>query len=151
MSSNAFGHASLDVVTQRFEQLPDGLRRIGDFSVDLAALWVVVEDADAQATRVGAELVDVGTRGWWRDHGVADARAARRVEQCGRVTNGAADAVLDRQSALVAQRAKRDATLARLEPDESAARRWDADRPAAVTGVGERHHPRRDGGGRTPA
>ena len=60
--------------------------------------------------------------------GVAYARAARCVEQCGRVTNGAADAVLDRQSALVAEWAEGDATLARLESDESATRRRDADR-----------------------
>ncbi len=49
------------MVTQRFEQLPDGLRRIGDFLVDLTALRVVIEDAYAQPTRVGTDLVDVGT------------------------------------------------------------------------------------------
>ena len=96
----------LDVVAQRFEQLADGLRRLGDLGVDPPALRVVVEDADAQPTRVRAELLDVGTRGWRRDHGVADARAARRVEQRGRVPDRAADAVLNRESALVADRAR---------------------------------------------
>ena len=76
---------------------------MGDFRVDWPALRVVVEDADPQPARVRAELLDVGTCGRRRDHGVADAWAVCRVEQCGRVTNGAADAVLDRQSALVAE------------------------------------------------
>src|SRR5215212_5946947 len=124
---------------------------MGDFRVDRPTLWVVVEDADAQPTGVRADLLDIGTCGRWRDHGVADTRAARRVEQCRRVANGAADAVLYRQSALVADWAVRDATLARLEPDKAATRRRDADRPAAVTCVGEWHHPRRDRGGGTAA
>ena len=139
------------MVAQRFEKPPDGLRRLGDFGVDPLTLCVVVEDADAQTTRVRAELVDVGTRGRGSDHGVADARAARRVEQRGRVSNRAADAMLDRQSALVAERAERDASLARLESDEPATRCGDADRSTAVAGVGERHHPRRDRGGRAAA
>ena len=54
---------------------------MGDFRVDRPSLWVVVEDADAQPTRVRTELFDVRTCGRRRDHGVADARAARRVEQ----------------------------------------------------------------------
>ena len=129
----------------------DGLRRAGDFGVHRGALGMVVEDADAQPTRVRAELVDVGTSGGGAitvspmpGPRVASSNAAR-------VTNGAADAVLDRQPAFVADRAERDAPLARLEPDQSATRRRDADRSAAVAGVGERHHPRRDGGGRTTA
>ena len=141
----------LDVVAQRFEQRADGLRRAGDFGVDRLAPRVVIKNADAQPPRVGAELVDVRTCRRWRDDRVADAGAERRVEQRGRVTNGAADAVLDRQAGLVADRTQRDATLARLEPDEPATRRRDADRTAAVTRVSERHHPRRDGGGRTAA
>ena len=102
-------------------------------------------------TRVRAELLDVGTCGRWRDHGVADAGAARRVEQRGRVADRAADAVLDREPALVADRAERDATLARLEPDQPATRRRDANGSAAVTGVGERHHSRRHRRGRAAA
>ena len=54
----------------------------------------------------------------------------------------------NRQAAFGAVRSRRDAALARLEPDEAATRRGDADRPAAVARVGERHHPRRDGCGR---
>ena len=53
-------------MAQRFEQLADGLRRPGHLGVDVPALRVVVEDADAQPTRVRAELLDVGTRGRWR-------------------------------------------------------------------------------------
>jgi len=54
------------VVPQRFEQLTNGLRRMGDFGVDPPALRVVVKDADAQPSRVRAELLDVRTCGRWR-------------------------------------------------------------------------------------
>ena len=46
--------------------------------------------------------------------------------------------------------ADRDASQARLQADEPAARRGDADRAAQVAGVGEPDHPRGDGG-RAPA
>ena len=46
--------------------------------------------------------------------------------------------------------ADRDASQAGLQADEPAARRGDADRAAQVAGVGERDHPRGDGG-RAPA
>ena len=57
------GPRRLEVVPQRFEQLADGLRSMGDLRIDRPALWVVVEDADAQPTRVRTELFDVRTCG----------------------------------------------------------------------------------------
>ena len=53
--------------------------------------------------------------------------------------------------ALEAVRAARHPVAARLEPDQAAARRRDADRPAAVARVRDRGHARGDGGGRATA
>ena len=89
-----------------------------------------------------------GRRG---DDGVADARAARGVEQRGRVTHGAGDDVLDAEAALVPQRPEGGPPLADLEPDQPAAGGRDADGAAAVAGVRGRHQPRRDRGGRPAA
>ena len=73
------------------------------------------------------------------------ARASHRVEERRGVAHGAADAELDRQTALVAKGSKRDASLARLQPDEATARGRDANRTAAVARMRERHHARRNG------
>ncbi len=57
------------------------------------------------------------------------------------VAHRPAHAVLDAQAGLGSHRADTGAALARLETDQPAARRRDADAAAAVRSVGERHHP----------
>ena len=83
LSSNAFGHAASTWCPNDSSSSPTACAAWVTSASTAPALRVVVEDADAQPTRVRAELVDVRPCGRRRDHGVADARAARRVEQRG--------------------------------------------------------------------
>ena len=96
----------LDTMTERFEELADRLRGVGALRIAGPALRMMIEEADAQVARVRAELIDVRPNGRRGDHGVADARASHRVEERRRVAHGAADAELDRQAALVAERVR---------------------------------------------
>ena len=79
------------------------------------------------------------------------ARAAARVEQCGRVANRAGHRELaDKALRWVIVPARKPATT-RLEADETAGRGRNADRAAPVGGVGNGDDSGGHGGGRAPA
>ncbi len=97
-----------------------------------------------RATGVGADLRRrTAAAGGGAIIGVADARA-RAPRRAGptAVADGAADAVARRSRLASARTGPSEVRpLARLEPDEAARRRRDADAAATVRSVGERHHP----------
>ena len=75
---------------------------------------------------------------------VAQLDAGEDVEHLGGLAHAARqDAVLDQEGVPDLGR-HRDAPALGLEPDQAAAGRRDPDRAAAVVGVGDRDHPRRD-------
>ena len=109
---------------------------------------------DAQAARLARRGGRERLRRRWRPAGVAVLGPGEDVEQRGGLADGPGeDAVLHEELLAELGRVRHAAAL-RLEADQAAARRRDAQRAAAVVAVRERHHARGDRGcapaGRAP-
>jgi len=109
----------IDIVIERLQQ-PCGLSGCdGAFGVGVPADGMMIEYADPQPAGESTDLVDVRPDRRRGDDGVADPGSVSRVQQRRRISNGAAHAVLDRQPVLLAEGSERDASLARLQPDQT--------------------------------
>jgi hypothetical protein len=75
--------------------------------------------------------------------GIARLGPCSHVEHRRGIADTPADDVLGNQAAhdITKQRSERIACASRLEADEAIATGGDADRPAAIVGMGDRHHP----------
>ena len=153
-SASAFGNSCSTWWPSDSRSLPRHRRGVDARPVDgRVAERVLGEDADAQPPgpaptsctngRAGAGAI-TGSPGNGADTASSTAAVSRT-----RAAHAQLDGEQRRQ--LVAVRAERRAPARRLQPDEAAAARGDADRPAAVVGVRERHDARRDRRRRTAA
>ena len=113
--------ARLDTVSESFELGPRVAYGGGREPVDRPAAGVVVEQADVRRARVGADLVKERPLGTLCGNDVADARAVCRIEERRAVAHRSAQDVVDGRDRLAPVGRHRDATLARLEPDQPAA------------------------------
>ena len=134
-----------DLVAERLDQVEGAAQRRDALGVALEA-WDrrLLEKADAKRF-VDADLLHVRPRRFWCDIGITGRRAVNGVEQRSGVANRAADAERSGEPRhdVAEQRPLGDPLARRLQPDEAVDRGRDANRAAAVVGVGERHHARR--------
>ena len=144
------GVRGLHHVTQRAHQRGGVVGRGGARGVDgrEAAGRDRRHHADAQPARFDADFVAVGAQRRWGGVRVAGFGPGEHVERGGAVADRTGEHVTDDQPGprLAVVGAEGDATPRGLEAEEPARARRDADRTAAVAGVGERHHARRNRG-----
>src|SRR5258705_5409206 len=99
---------------------------------------MLVEQTDSQSPRICTNLSDERLQ-WLRCyHGVADTGSVHCVEQGGGVADGAADAQVDTQVALVAEWPEGDPALRWHQADQTAAQRSNSYRASPVAGLGGR-------------
>ncbi len=142
-----------DGVAERLEQLRGALRGRDTVGVDGLTGFerVLREQPDAEFPGISGDFGAVGPARHRRAHGVADRGTLQHVENPRGVADGARHAQLDDEEivddAVVGH--QRRAAARRLEPDEAATARGDADRSATVVRVPDRDHPARDRRGRS--
>ncbi len=137
-----------DVVAQVREHRGCGAHCGGALRCDLDAQGVVRGDPDAQAPRVDGDLVLEPTRVGRRHVPRAAVQLGEHVQRRGGVGHGARHDTRGRRGRHRLDPVG-DAVATGLEPDQAVARGRDADRSAAVGGVRDRRHARRDRGART--
>ena len=153
-SSSAAGDAISTVCPSDSSVLPAASAAAAHSGVHLAHPGDGVDpDPDAQRARVGvhdARVRAVGRRGRVR---IAGHLAGEHVEDRGGVAHRPGHDVAGHEPVphLAVLGAERHAAARRLEPDEAALARRDADRSAAVARVRDRHHARRDRSRRSAA
>jgi len=133
-----------DVVSQQVRRLVD---RANTFGVDLDLSRCVAHETDAQTTGRTSGLLGKGLGGRRRSIGIAGNGPGYSIQQgCG-VSHRSRERELTRKAApsLPRSRSERTAAPAGFEPDDSAHRRGDSNRSAAVAAVGHRNDSRSDG------
>ena len=143
-----------DVVAERREVVRRPLRRRDARRVDdgVGRDERRRQQPDAQPTRARVERREEAARRATRLDHVARPRVREDVEERSRVPDIAREDPVARETRPVrAPRTRTHEPAARLEPDEPARARGDADRPAAVVAVGDRDDAGRDRGGRSAA
>ena len=110
-------------------------------------------EADAEPPRLAFHQFGVGRLGRGDDKRVARLGAREKIKRCGRVADAARNDALGAgaEPHLAEGRAERDATARGLEPEQSTARRGDANRSAGVVGCRHRNDARGHSGARAPA
>ena len=130
----------LDVVAERLEQLRGALDRRDHRTRDRSAVPTRLgHERDAQPARGRADLLEVRALRRRRDVRVAGHRGLTRRRACAAVSRTVRETASSTRQARSAvspiSRARRRPRAGRLETDQAAAARRDADRAAAVVGV----------------
>ena len=99
-------------------------------------------DRDAEARRLLARRLGERPLGRRRPPRIARLVAGEDVEEVRGVLDRPRDGTSGRKALERAERRARHPPAGGLQPEEAAARRWDADRAASVRSVSDRHEPR---------
>src|SRR5579871_5859271 len=110
-------------------------------------------ESDAKSPRIGAYFFDERPLAGWRPIGVAGRWSTGGVQERGAVANAPGNGMAGGKSAPAFAHIRPGgvAPTCRLQPEQAAVRGRNADRAAAVRGMGGGHHAGGDRRGSTPA